>query len=128
MNRNQNDGIDLKKYKMDLAQTLIREVFVVLSQEQKNKGEQFSHELAMTLLGSFISTYLFNFLRDNAITAGHDPNAVWDAYKVIKTHLETSIQQGFEAGFHQFNPQSHPEYQCDITLLSAGIDPGKNNS
>lgn len=113
MANDEDTGVDLRAYKLQLVNELMTEIFKIIKAEQKVNGVDFGHEIAMTFLASFISTCIFNGLRSAP-----------GAYGETKERLENAIATGFSGGFVAHDPAKFPDFLCNVKQVDDGKPKG----
>jgi hypothetical protein len=131
---------DREEYQLEASRVLLEQIFSFISEEERVHGWEFADEFAMTLVQSFIATFVHKSLTfpseqqqtrgqlsGDAGGASEDQqfDATWDSYRNAKSMLESAIALGFAAGLHAFNPNGAPDFQCQICMLDDGIQKGK---
>jgi hypothetical protein len=127
-----DEGFDLDTYRKDMVRALLQEIFTLVSAHEKTHGKEFATQMVVDLLGSYVSTCVYNALVSPLRTlATTDEDKIAEAgrtaYGDMKGLIESAVGQGFETAFHAFNPKVYPDFQCDVMPIAEGKDVGKNN-
>lgn len=119
---------EARQYKQELIRTLLGETLKIIQAQGKEYGPEFVSDLTQDYLASFITTLIYTQV--NAPTGvEEDPELDYEvgAARFIETKhmIEEAIASSFEKAFSLISPGAHPEYQCEIICLDAGLDTGQ---
>lgn len=117
---------DTAAYGKDLTKTLMLEFFKIVAAEKKTHGHEFAYTVTMDFLASFVSTLVYNTLREGAMapTPEMQLELTSQLFSAVKSDIEDAMEQAFAGAFQSFDPSSSPDYQCDIVCLDTGYETG----
>lgn len=121
---------DLEMYGIDLVDTVVGEISYIISQEQINNGKEFATDMIFDILTKYINDLVIASLTPEPGYSG-DPQTNYEKslenYAQVKLRITDAIADGFASAFHQFNPNTYPEYECDVFMIDDGKDSGVTN-
>lgn len=118
------DGFDLQKYKNEVSGMIVTELFQIVNNERKMRGEEFSKELVLSIICSIIATIINRTLEPLAQNSpGRRSNASVQEYAVLKLALENAVAAAFTGAFLSFDPKNTPEFVCQVNKV--GPSPSK---
>lgn len=120
----------LAQHKIDTTHKMVKNVFDTLQEELHLYGPETADDILVSFLASVVSTLVFTSLQAPADADDNPEKAlqiVRGQLEHAKTLIQMSITGGFEAAFKSMNPNTTPEYECDIICVDNGIDTGVNN-
>lgn len=106
---------ELEAYKENLIVSLVNELFIILEEEEQLHGPKFRTQCEYSILASLTSSFVYGSLIKET-----DQQAAIESYLETKQDIQDTIAAAFSSAFARFNPETDPEYICEITCLDDG--------